>query len=127
VQQTQENCFLALAFLVLGTLLAPALADAAAAGPAKSDPLLTEAPGPCDPKLDGPDYVAGTDVDGNPVATADLSQAKIPAPNGVLLTLAGETGKGKSARPQAYAQLSQKDVDSILNPKPACPAARKAR
>jgi hypothetical protein len=127
VQQTQENCFLALAFLVLGTLLAPALADAAAAGPAKSDPLLTEATGPCDPKLDGPDYVAGTDVDGNPVATADLSQAKIPAPNGVLLTLAGETGKGKSARPQAYAQLSQKDVDSILNPKPACPAARKAR
>jgi hypothetical protein len=126
VQQTQENCFLALAFLALGTLLAPTLADAAA-GPAKSDSLLTEARGPCDPKLDGPDYVAGTDVDGNPVATADLFQAKISAPNSVLLPLAGETGKGKSARPQAYAQLSQKDVDSILNPKPACPAARKAR
>ena len=125
MQQTQENCFLALAFLALGTLLAPALADAAA-GPAKSDPHLTEARGSCDPKLDGPDYVAGADVDGNPVATADLSQAKIPAPNGVLLPLAGETGKGKAARPQAYAQLSQKDVDSILNPKPACPAVRKA-
>lgn len=126
MQQTQENCFLALAFLALGMLLAPTLADAAA-GPAKSDSHLTEARGPCDPKLDGPDYVAGTDVDGNPVATADLSQAKIPTPNGVLLPLAGETGKGKSARPQAYAQLSRKDVDSILNPKPACPPARGTR
>jgi hypothetical protein len=126
VQQTQENCFLALAFLVLGTVLGPTLADAAA-GTAQPNPLLTEAKGPCDPRLDGADYVAGTDVDGNPVAAADLSQAKIPAPNGVLLPLAGETGKGKSARPQAYAQLSQKDANSILNPKPACPPARKAR
>jgi hypothetical protein len=124
VQQTQENCFLALAFLVLGTILGPTLADAAA-GTVQPDPLLTEAKGLCDPKLDGPDYVAGTDVDGNPVVAADLSQAKIPAPNGILLPLAGETGKG--SRPQAYAQLSQKDVASILNPKPACPAARKAR
>ena len=126
MQQTQENCWLVLAFLVLGTLLAPTLADAAAGAP-RPDPLLAEAKGPCDPKLDGPDYVAGTDVDGNPVVAANLSQAKIPAPNGVLLPLAGETGKGNAARPQAYAQLSQKDVDSILNPKPACPAARKAR
>jgi len=126
VQQTQENCWLVLGFLVLGTLLAPTLADAAAGG-AQPDPLLAEAKGPCDSRLDGPDYVAGTDVDGNPVVAADLSQAKIPTPNGILLPLAGEPGKGKAARPQAYAQLNQKDVDSILNPKPACPAARKAR
>lgn len=126
MQQTQENCWLVLGFLVLGTLLAPTLADAAAGG-AQPDPLLAEAKGPCDSRLDGPDYVAGTDVDGNPVVAADLSQAKIPAPNGILLPLAGEPGKGKAARPQAYAQLNQKDVDSILNPKPACPAARKAR
>jgi hypothetical protein len=126
VQQTQENCWLILAFLVLGTLLAPTLADAAAGAP-KPDALLTETKGPCDPKLDGSDYVAGTDADGNPVVPADLSQAKIPAPSGVLLPLAGNTGKGKSGRPQAYAQLSQKDVDSILNPKPACPPARGAR
>jgi hypothetical protein len=123
VQQTQENCWLALAFLVLGTLLAPTLADAAA-GKAQPDPLLAEAQGPCNPALDGPDYVAGTGVDGNPVAAADMSHAKIPAPNGVLLPLAG-SDKGK--RSQAYAQLSQKDVDSILNPKPACPSARGAR
>jgi hypothetical protein len=125
VQQTQENCWLVLGFLVLGTLLAPTLADAA--GKVQPDPLLTEAKGPCDPGLDGPDYVAGTDVDGNPVVAADLSQTRVPAPNGVLLPLAGETGKGKATRPQAYAQLSQKDVDSILNPKPACPPARRAR
>lgn len=122
MQQTQENCWLALAFLVLGTLLAPTLADAA--GKAQPDPLLVEAKGPCNPGLDGPDYVAGTDVDGNPVVAADLSQAKTPAPNGVLLPLAGQNGKAKSARPQAYAQLSQKDVDAILNPKPACPKKR---
>ena len=126
MQQTQENCWLVLAFLVLGTLLAPTLADATA-GTVQPDPLLTEAKGPCDPRLDGPDYVAGTDVDGNPVVAADLSQVKIPAPKGVLLPLAGETGKSKSARPQAYAQLSQKDVDSILNPKPACSPERKTR
>ena len=120
MQQTQENCWLALAFLVLGTLLAPTLADAAA-GKVQPDPLLAEAKGPCNPRLDGPDYVAGTDVDGNPVMPADISQTKIPAPNGVLLPLAGKAGKG--SRPQAYAQLSQKDVDSILNPKPACPSA----
>lgn len=123
MQQTQGNCFLALAFLVLGTILGPTLADAAA-GAAQPDPLLTEAKGPCNPKLDGPDYVAGTDVNGNLVVPADVSQAKIPAPNDVLLPL---TGKGKATRSQAYAELSQKDVDSILNPKPACPAQRKAR
>lgn len=106
--------------------MAPTLADAAA-GKARPDALLTETKGPCNPGLDGPDYVAGTDVDGNPVAAADISQTKIPAPNGILLPLAGQTGKGKSARPQAYVQLSQKDVDSILNPKPACPPAREAR
>jgi hypothetical protein len=124
VQQTQENCWLVLAFLVLGTLLAPTLADAAA-GKIQPDSLLAETKGPCNPGLDGPDYVAGTDVDGNPVVAADLSQAKTPAPNGVLLPLAGKTGKG--SRPQAYAQLSQKDVDSILNPKLACSPERKTR
>ena len=124
MQQTQQNCFLALAFLALGTLLAPAIADAA--GAPVSDPLLAEAKGPCDPRLDSPDYVAGTDADGNPVAPADVSEAKMPAPDGVLLPLAGQS-RGKTARPQAYAQLSQKDVDSILNPQPACPPAHKTR
>jgi hypothetical protein len=126
VQQTQENCWLALAFLVLGTLLAPTLADAAAGSP-KPDPLLTEAKGPCNPGLDGPEYVAGTVVDGNPVAPADLSQEKVPVPQGILQPLSGPSGKGRAGRQQAYAVLSQKDVDSILDPKPACPPARKAR
>lgn len=121
MQHAQQNYVLALIFLALGTLLAPALAAAASA----PDPLLAEAAGPCDPRLDGPDYVAGTDVSGNPVAPADLAQAKMPAPNGVLVPLAGSSGQGR--RPQAYAELSQKDVDSLLNPKPACSPARKAR
>jgi hypothetical protein len=126
VQQTQENCWLALAFLVLGTLLGPALADAAA-GPPKPDPLLAEAKGPCNPGLDGPEYVAGTDADGNPVAPADLSQEKVPVPQGILQPLNGQSRKARGDRQQAYAVLSQKDVDSILDPKPTCPPARKAR
>lgn len=35
--------------------------------------------------------------------------------------------KANPRGPKPMPQLSQKDVDSILNPKPACPAARKAR
>jgi len=120
VQQAQQNYLLAFAFLVLGTLLAPTL-SAAAGGP---DPLLTEAKGPCDPRLDEPDYVAGTDANGNPVAPADLSAGKVPTPKGVLVPLAGRSGR--RGRAQAYAELDQKDVDSILNPRPACPPARKA-
>ena len=121
MQQAQQNCFLAWVFLALGTLLAPTLATAAG-GP---DPLLTEAKGPCDPGLDRPEYVAGTDAGGNPVAPADLSGGRIPAPKGVLVPLAGRSGRRGGS--QAYAELDQKDVDSLLNPKPACPPAGKGR
>ena len=122
MQQTQQNYILALVFLALGTL-APAIA--AAASPA-ADPLLAGTQGPCDPRLDGPDYVAGTDVDGHPVTPAELSQAEMPAPSGLLVPLAGRSHRHRAPQSQAYAELSQKDVASILNPEPACPA-RKAR
>jgi hypothetical protein len=125
VQQTQENCWPALAFLVLGTLLGPTLADAAAGRP-KPDALLTEAKGPCNPGLDGPEYVAGTDADGNPVAPADLPHEKVPVPQGILQPLNGQSGKGRAGRQQAYAVLSQKNVDSILDSKPACPPEHRA-
>lgn len=115
-----------MAFLVLGTLLGPALAIAAESS--QSDPLLTETRGPCDPRLAGPDYVAGTDVNGNPVTSADEAQSKVPMPEGMLLPLGGQpNGNGRFAQPRAYAALSQKQMDSILNPKPACPPARGAR
>lgn len=123
MQQTQENCLLALAFLALGTILAPTLATAAS-GP---DPLLNPAQGPCDPRLEGPDYVAGTDTDGNPVAAADLPAPKVPLPKGILVPLGGDHGRRHRAGAQTYAELNQKNVDAILNPKPACPPQRGAR
>jgi hypothetical protein len=120
VQQTQQNCFLAFAFLVVGTLVAPALATAA--GPPRPDPLLTESKGPCDPKLDGPDYVAGTDVDGNPVVPADATSAKVPLPEGILLPVGAQPATtGAAAKSQALASFNRKDLDTILNPAPACP------
>lgn len=122
MQQTQ-NC--GLCFLALLVLLVPG--PSVAARTIKPDPLLNGTSGPCDPKLEGPDYVAGTDVDGNPVAAADLPQAKIPAPSGILVPLGNQAGRGKNSAPKAYAELSQKDVDSILNPKPACPPQRRTR
>ena len=121
MQQTQENCFLALAFLVLGTVLAPALATAEGA----ADPLLSEVKGACDPRLDGPDYIAGTDASGNPVASADLPDRKVPTPDGILVPLAGgHHRRGGASSAQAYAELNQKDVDGVLDPAPACPPAR---
>ena len=122
MQQAQENCSLALAFLVLVTISAP---PAAMAGP--SDPLLSEANGRCDPGLDGPGYVAGADVNGNPVTSADVPAAKVPLPDSVVVPLGGRAAKHRApAEPQAYAELNRKDVDAILNPRPACPA-REAR
>jgi hypothetical protein len=125
MQQTQQNCWMTVRRWLILLVIAIAATPGVAASAPKPDPLLSEATGPCDPRLERPDYVAGADADGNPVAPADLSGNKIPAPKGILLPLAGQSGpRGRS---QAYAELDQKDVDSILNPKPACPPARKAR
>jgi len=122
VQQTQENCYLALPFLVLVAVSAPILAAAGA-----SDSLLSEAKGRCDPGLDGPDYVAGADVNGNPVMSADIPTAKVPVPDSIVVPLGGRAAKHHApAEPQAYAELNRKDVDAIVNPRPACPA-REAR
>lgn len=119
MQQSQRNYALTIicAILLAGS---PALA----ANTKQTDVLLTGAPGPCDPKLDGPDYVAETDADGNPVAPADLSHPNVPLPEGMLLPLGGQAA---SNRPQAMVALNQKRMDSILNPAPACPPDRKRK
>lgn len=122
MQQTQQNCWLlSVALFVLIT------ASAMAASTTKPDPLLAGASGPCDPKLDGADYVAGADVDGNPVTAADLPHEKVPVPDSVLVPIGGERGKNRAAQPQAYAELGHQDMDEILHPKSACSAERKAR
>jgi hypothetical protein len=126
VQQVQQNYRLAVAgFSILLFFGAPIL-RVQAANRAQPDPLLTEAKGPCDPRLDGPNYVPGTDVDGNPVAPADVSQAKVPVPEAILLPL-GTAANGSTTKAQALASLNRKELDSILNPPPACPPEPKAR
>ena len=120
MQQTQQNYSLAAAAALI------LLLTVTAAFSRDTDPLLTEAHGPCDPRLDGPDYVPGTDVDGNPVAAADSSQAKVSVPDGMLLPLRHQSGANGNARPQALAKLDQKELDPLLNPKPACPPMRGA-
>jgi hypothetical protein len=127
VQHTQQNCWRSgaafLGFLALLSLGNPSLGAPAAA----PDPLLTGTKGPCDPKLDGPDYVAGTDVDGNPVVPADVDQAKVQVPGGVLVPLGRPASSRNSvAQNQTLMALNQKQVDSILDPQPACPPAHKA-
>lgn len=124
MQQTQQNYrYLGLGFLILA-MLATALPSAAAPATA-SDPLLTEAQGPCDPRLDGPDYVPGTDADGHPVAPADMDQGKFLVPDGALVPLGGKSrGKGRGDEFEAYVALNHDQLDSILNPRPACPSPR---
>ena len=100
-----------------------ALSVGMAAGTARSagitgrpEPLLYgPSKGPCDPKLDQPTYVAGTDVDGRAVAPADFPRAKMPAPDSLLVPV---PAKGSAGR--VYANLDGKSLDSLLNPKPAC-------
>lgn len=122
MQQTQQNCWLlSVALFVLIT------ASAMAASTTKPDPLLAGASGLCDPKLDGADYVAGADVDGNRVAAADLPHENVPVPDSVVVPVGGPSGKHKAARPQTYAELGHQDMDEILNPKSACSAERNAR
>jgi hypothetical protein len=125
MQQTQQNCAL-MALICLG-LLATSGAGLASNG-VPSDLLLSKTKGPCDPKLDAPDYVAGTDVNGNPVASADLSRPKVPLPGELWVPKAGQGGTNSSTnRAQALVGLDQNEMDSILNPAPACPPERKAR
>jgi hypothetical protein len=81
----------------------------------KPDPLLSgTADGPCDPALDRPDLVPGTDAQGHQVASADIQTGPIPLQGQVLVPLKG--GKG----PPAYVAVDGKKLDPLLNPKPAC-------
>jgi len=128
VQQAQQSCSRLTSILVaIFVVLASAISSMGASAPSP-DPLLTEAKGPCNPGLDGPDYVPGTDVDGNPVVPADVSQAKAPLPQGVLVPLGRQAGGTNRTATQAQTRvvLNQKQTDSILNPAPACPPKHKA-
>ena len=103
--------------------LAAMAGNALQAAPSGQAPLLTDGkPGPCDARLDQPDYVGGVDVAGNPVAPADVPAARTPVPEGALVPLNRGSRRGGQG---PVAALDGKALDTLLNPKPAC--APKAR
>jgi hypothetical protein len=116
VQHSQQN-YKQLQLGALFVLLAALPGGGLEAAP--SERLLTDGtPGPCDARLDQPDYVGGVDVAGNPVAPADLPAARNPVPDGVLVPLK----RGSRHAGQApVVTLDGKALDTLLNAKPACP------
>jgi len=121
MQQGQQNYRLVAMGLLLLSLTIPAIPSAASG----SDTPLTEAKGPCDPRLDGPDYIPGTDADGYPVVPADPDQVSVP--EGVLFPLSGKSNKkGRIGEANAYAYLNHDQIDSILSSKLGCPPRQKA-
>jgi hypothetical protein len=110
---------------VLGALLAAAecfaVQSATSAGIAdqtKSDSMLQGGPmGPCDPHTAGADLVGGTDVNGQPVAGADLEGPAVPVPGAIDVPLKARRGKAP-----AYVRADGKSLAPLLNPPLGCPA-----
>ena len=123
MQQTQLNykMWVWAAGLVLALFSAiPASQAALAAG----DTILDGGPaGPCDPKSASADYAGGTDVNGHPVASADLESQPVPVPGQMLIPLKAPPGRGPAPNP-IYVQAEGKKLDALLNPPPACPAPK---
>jgi hypothetical protein len=120
VQQVQQNYNLARG-LALPGLMVLVMAGAAEAGIATRKPLLHDGmQGPCDPRLAGPEYAPGTDVNGNPVAPAGLARGAVPVPDEVLVPLNKRGRHGRSAEGPMVA-IDGRSLDPILNPLPACP------
>jgi len=124
VQQAQQNYKIACT-LAWAILAAHGAAYAGIAVRNEPQPLLHDGTaGPCDPGLAGPDYVPGVDVNGNPVAPADLAGRRNPFPDGVLVPLAK---RGRHGRPQEgpLVAVDGRALAPILNPPPGCPPARR--
>jgi hypothetical protein len=82
----------------------------------KSPPILTNNPtGSCDPELAQADLVPGTDVDGYPVAGADLPSGPIPYRGQIEVPL-----KARHGRAPAYVVVDGAKLDPLLNPASAC-------
>jgi hypothetical protein len=105
------------------------------AGPAFAvDSLLDPAPGPCAAALEGPDYVPGTDANGQPVDRADIGAERVPAPGQLLVPLPDganrRRGRGGPGAP-AYVTIEGPRLDRLLNPQgcpqPAAPPAAPKR
>jgi len=110
----------------LGLLAGAGLASAQIARPATpqaGDPILDGGPaGPCNPALDGPDYVAETDAQGHPVTAADLPGGRVPVPGHLAIPL--RAGRGRAP---VYVEADGDKLDALLNPPPACPGRAKPK
>ena len=99
------------------------LANPACAGtiahPNLPDPLLDG--GPTTPCAAGADYAAGRDVNGHPVAPADVAAPPVPVPGAIAVPRA-KGGPNGRLRPgqgdSAYVSLDGKAVDKLVNPPP---------
>jgi hypothetical protein len=115
MQHMQDNYKVWLCGLVLVVASFAAVEPAVSAGivqPSAPDPILNGGPaGPCDPQRAGADYVGGTDVNGNPVASADLEGQPVPVPGRIDIPLKGG----------AYVTANGKSLEPLLNPPPGCP------
>ena len=124
MQQAQQYCRKGPVAAWIAVVVAMAAATSSFAAITRShvpDPLLDGAArGPCDPRLDGPDYVPDVDVTGNPVIQADVPAARRPVPAEVLVPL-GQRGHGSRSGQGPIASLDGKTLDPLLNPRPACP------
>ena len=104
---------------LLVAICGPAYA-AAIVHPTPPEPLLTGGkPGPCDPKLGQPDYVAGVNVAGNPVPPADLPAAQTSLPAEILVPL---DGKGRHSGEGPVIALDGQALKPLLTPPPGCAA-----
>jgi len=83
MQQTQFYFARLSAVLVL--LAAAPAAAGTMAKPHQPDPLLDG--GPASPCMAGPDYQAGMDVNGHPVAPADEQASRVPVPDQIAVPL----------------------------------------
>ncbi len=123
MQQTQQyyKCLTAGVLILLIAPVAPAAAGPGAiTGPSRPEPLLqNDATGPCDPRLDQPNYVPGVDVNGDPVVAADVPAPRVPVPRSVMIPL---KNRGGAHRPgdAPYVELDGRSLDRLLNPPPGC-------
>ena len=87
------------------------------AHPNPPDPLLDG--GPTTACAAGVGYAAGTDVNGNPVAPADVGATKVPVPGNIAVPLhGGAVNPATGAGSGAYVSLDKQQIDKLVNPPP---------
>ena len=104
--------------------------------PSKPDPLLDG--GPTAPCAASTDYAAGTDVNGKPVAQADVAAGRVPLPDTIAIPIGpsrgagGALGRGRNVgqgrgaitsdnapnRDSTWVALDGRKLEPLLNPPP---------